>query len=114
MMIMTWIPSDPEYSTTALQGSANILADLKRRAEDFSPDIKSLWQSIPEDTHCWHNRLSSWTPEPWDNRNGTVTLAGDAAHPMTFRKFFCFLLLFQSGCGFASDVKRAGVCGVSL
>lgn len=86
MMIMSWIPSDPNYTPSSLQGSANILADLKRRAEDFSDDIKFLWQSIPEDTQCWHNRLSSWTPEPWDNRNGTVTLAGDAAHPMTFRK----------------------------
>ncbi|EME81231.1 uncharacterized protein MYCFIDRAFT_47104, partial [Pseudocercospora fijiensis CIRAD86] len=86
MMIMSWIPSDPNYTPSSLQGSANILADLKRRAGDFSDDIKFLWQSIPEDTQCWHNRLSSWTPQPWDNRNGTVTLAGDAAHPMTFHR----------------------------
>lgn len=85
MMIMSWIPSDANYDVSSLQGDA-ILRDLKSRAEDFSDDNKFLWQSIPEGTRCWHNRLSSWTPTPWDNHNGTVTLVGDAAHPMTFRK----------------------------
>lgn len=87
MMIMSWAQSEDPAS---LQGDTAILADLKSRAEVFSEDIKFMWQSIPEGTRCWHNRLSSWVPEKWDNRNGTVTLIGDAAHPMTFRKWFLF------------------------
>lgn len=87
MMIMSWIPSDRDYTPSSVQGP-KILSDLKRRAEDFDQGIKSLWQSVPEDTKCWHNRLSYWVPpeEGWDNRNGTVTLVGDACHPMTFHR----------------------------
>lgn len=29
------------------------------------------------------SRISYWVTEPWDNHGGRVTLAGDAAHPMT-------------------------------
>lgn len=85
MMISTWIPDDPNYDPKPLQ-SGEILADLKKRKKRFGPDIDFMWQSIPDDTQCWHSRLSYWIPEPWDNRNGTITLVGDAAHPMTFRK----------------------------
>jgi len=78
MMITTWIPTDSNYDTKALQGD-KILADMKQRAEVFGDRIKFMWQSIPEGTPCWHNRLSYWMPEPWDNHNGTITIAGDAA-----------------------------------
>lgn len=84
MMIMSWIPSEPDYDPSLMQGDS-ILEDLKSRAAVFSDDIRLMWQSIPQATRCWHNRLSSWEPVEWDNRNGTVTLIGDAAHPMTFR-----------------------------
>lgn len=96
MMIMSWIPSDPNYNVEALNSSEAILQDLKSRAEEFSEDFKFLWKSIPEGTRCWHNRLSSWSPEKWDNRNGTVTLVGDSAHPMTFRKFFPYSSLLDA------------------
>ncbi|PIA96428.1 hypothetical protein CB0940_10405 [Cercospora beticola] len=86
MMIMSWIPSDSNYDVKELKSSEDILQDLKSRAEEFSEDFKFLWKSIPEGTRCWHNRLSSWSPEKWDNRNGTVTLVGDSAHPMTFHR----------------------------
>jgi 2-polyprenyl-6-methoxyphenol hydroxylase-like FAD-dependent oxidoreductase len=39
------------------------------------------WQLvIPSD------RVSVWIPVPWDNYEGHVTLAGDAAHAMTFHR----------------------------
>lgn len=81
MIILTWTSDqDPEE----LQGPA-ILSDLKERATKFAEPFKQIMLSIPDDTVCSHNRLSYWPTEPWDNRNSTVTLAGDAAHPMTFR-----------------------------
>lgn len=81
MVIITWTSdADPKR----LQGPA-ILSDLKERTSIFADPYKQALQAIPDDTLCWHNRLSYWPTQPWDNRNGTVTLAGDAAHPMTFR-----------------------------
>lgn len=32
------------------------------------------------------DRVSVWVPVPWDNHRGHVTLAGDAAHAMTFHR----------------------------
>lgn len=84
MMIMSWIPDDRDYDVMDVQGE-KILKDLKRRSEIFEEGIQFMWKSIPERTKCWHNRLSYWIPEQWDSHNGTVTLVGDAAHPMTFR-----------------------------
>ncbi|KAM3414140.1 putative monooxygenase [Cercospora zeina] len=87
MMIMSWIPSDPSYDVASISASrAAILQDLKSRAAEFSPEFQFLWQSIPEGTPCWHHRLSYWIPRKWDHRNGTVTLVGDSAHPMTFHR----------------------------
>lgn len=84
MFLFSWMPKEGEYPAETLHGPA-ILQDLKKRAESFNEPFNLFFQSIPDGTKCWHNRLSYWVPEPWDNRNGTVTLVGDAAHPMTFR-----------------------------
>jgi 2-polyprenyl-6-methoxyphenol hydroxylase-like FAD-dependent oxidoreductase len=81
MIMLTWMSDrDPKE----LQGPA-ILSDLKERAIRFADPFKKVLLSLPDDTVCRHNRLSYWPTEQWDNHNGTVTLAGDAAHPMTFR-----------------------------
>lgn len=84
MIVMSWL-SDGDAE--ALQGPT-ILADMKERASKYADPWKQAMLSIPDNTVCWHNRLTYWPTEPWDNRNGTVTLAGDAAHPMTFRTSF--------------------------
>lgn len=107
MMIMTWIPTDPNYDTRALQGD-KILADMKQRAEVFGDRIKFMWQSIPEGTPCWHNRLSYWVPEPWDNHNGTITIAGDAAHPMTFHRGQGLNNAIQDAALIAREIKLKG------
>ena len=86
MMISSWIPDDSGYDTATLQGN-EILPDLKQRAKVFGKGIDYMWEAIPDDTRCWHNQLSYWVPEPWDNHGGTITLIGDAAHAMTFRMF---------------------------
>lgn len=88
MFIMSYTSDkDPKE----LQGPA-ILSDLKRRALPFADPFKQALLPIPDDSLCSHSRLSYWPTEPWDSRHGTVALAGDAAHPMTFRTSrFCFL-----------------------
>ncbi|CRG85571.1 hypothetical protein PISL3812_02618 [Talaromyces islandicus] len=81
MIILSWISE----SDTGLSGTA-IAADLKERANTFGEPFRTVLQSIPSETTFWHNRLSSWPTQPWNSHNGTVTLAGDAAHPMTFHR----------------------------
>ncbi|KAH8587040.1 monooxygenase [Bisporella sp. PMI_857] len=36
-----------------------------------------------DDTKITYDKMAYWVPIPWDNHDGRVTLAGDAAHPMT-------------------------------
>ncbi|RYP41669.1 hypothetical protein DL767_000874 [Monosporascus sp. MG133] len=84
IIILSWIPKDDDdYLLEPLQGPA-ILAVMKRRARNFAESLNMMLQSIPEGSTCWHNRLSYWIPDPWGNRNGAVTLVGDATHPTTF------------------------------
>lgn len=85
MIIQSWLPKQP-HDPASLQGDA-ILTDMKERAELYAEPFKTFVKDIPEGTKCWHNQLSYWIPRPWDNRNSTITLVGDAAHPMTFRRF---------------------------
>ncbi|CAP65149.1 uncharacterized protein PODANS_5_7210, partial [Podospora anserina S mat+] len=77
-------------------GSDAILADLKCRAEKLAFPFKDAIQSVPNGTRAWHARLSYWPTKPWDNHNGKVTLAGDAAHPMTFRNAIADAAEFQT------------------
>ena len=81
MILQSWIS---EHDLTNLKGS-KILEDMKERGKLYGEPFNEIFQSIPEDTRCWHGRLSYWPMEAWDNHNGKVTLVGDAAHPMTYR-----------------------------
>ena len=81
LLLMSWISEQ----NTGLSGEA-ILDDLKQKASRFAEPFRSVFESLPTGSKIWHSRLSYWETQPWDNRNGTLTLVGDAAHPMTFRK----------------------------
>jgi 2-polyprenyl-6-methoxyphenol hydroxylase-like FAD-dependent oxidoreductase len=59
---------------------------LRQRAETFAEPFKSANLWVPEGTEILTNFLSFWQTVPWDNKDGRITLCGDAAHPMTFRK----------------------------
>lgn len=53
---------------------------------DFGSPFKEIFATLdPKSSTIWHNRLGYWPTKPWDS-DGLVTLVGDAAHPMTFRK----------------------------
>jgi 2-polyprenyl-6-methoxyphenol hydroxylase-like FAD-dependent oxidoreductase len=87
MALHTWTS---EHDLPSLKGP-KIVEDMKERVGQYAEPFSALFQSIPEDSGSWHSRLSYWPTEAWDNRNGTVTLIGDAAHPMTFRTSSTFL-----------------------
>lgn len=82
LQVMTWLSDENE---PLYKGDA-ILAEFKRRAAAFAEPFRSTFTSLPDDTKIWHSRLSYWETQPWDNHNGTVTLAGDSAHSMTFHR----------------------------
>lgn len=87
MFITSYMIDDADnYDPKLIKGEA-ILRNWKQRAETFGEPFRTLHQSIPEGTKCWHGQLSYWVPQEWDNHNGTVTLLGDAAHPMSFRTY---------------------------
>ncbi len=70
------------------EGDANAavgLADVKKRCQDFAEPFRSANLWVPDGTAVHANRVSFWETVAWDNRDGRVSLAGDAAHPMTFR-----------------------------
>jgi 2-polyprenyl-6-methoxyphenol hydroxylase-like FAD-dependent oxidoreductase len=66
------------------------LKHVKELAMKFCDPYRSAYEWLPEDQTVWWAPLTHWDPSEtahrWNNRGGRVTLAGDAAHPMTFRE----------------------------
>ena len=72
--------------TTNGDGQVDRLALMKGNADRFAEPFHSALSKLPDNNPVWYIDLAHWEPIPWDNREGRVTLGGDAAHPMTFRK----------------------------
>lgn len=66
--------------------SAGRLKILKELTADFSEPRRSAMQWVPDDFEVPKDRLAIWSPVPWDHHGGRVTLAGDAAHGMTYHR----------------------------
>ncbi len=63
----------------------------KELAKEYADPFKSAFEWLADDnTTAWYGKMQHWDPgDPdhgWDNRGGRATLAGDAAHPMTFQR----------------------------
>ncbi|KAH8813014.1 hypothetical protein F5884DRAFT_320566 [Xylogone sp. PMI_703] len=58
------------------------LALIKQRAEGMGEPARSAFMWLPDDTEVHKADISYWVTEPWNNREGRLTLIGDAAHPM--------------------------------
>jgi hypothetical protein len=58
------------------------LALIKKKAQVLGDPARAVFMWIPEDTLVHKADISCWIPEPWNNRNGRVSLVGDAAHPV--------------------------------
>ena len=74
------------HDVSGLADNNDQLAALKAMAENFADPFRSAYRWISEDTVVRTEKVSYWEPIRWNNRKGLVTLAGDAAHPMTIRK----------------------------
>ncbi|KAK4225932.1 hypothetical protein QBC38DRAFT_510730 [Podospora fimiseda] len=85
MILVSWKSKDDTGLSKAR--SEAILSDLKARAnKSLTSPFRDAIESIPNGTQAWHARLSYWPTQPWDNHSSLITLAGDAAHPMTFHR----------------------------
>ena len=65
----------------------------KQIATSFADPIKSIYEWMDErspSSSAWFTRIQNWDPSlpehAWTNHEGRVTLAGDAAHPMSFQR----------------------------
>jgi 2-polyprenyl-6-methoxyphenol hydroxylase-like FAD-dependent oxidoreductase len=80
---MSWI-DNPSITPSPLETSADRLAFLKARAQEWAEPWKSAGLSLHPDTKIPLDRGTYWErAKKWDNRSGKMTLCGDAAHPMT-------------------------------
>lgn len=93
-------PDDPATWSFQLQVTSHksqedvtLLENLKKKAATFAEPFRSANLWVPEGTTIRENNLSYWIPTPWDDRNARISLAGDAAHPMTFRTFLLLSIM---------------------
>jgi len=71
-------------------GNKERLAQVKEKSKGYCEPWKSAFEWVPEDQPAWYFDLAVWDPSlpehNWNTRDGRVTLAGDAAHPMTYQR----------------------------
>ncbi|KAL9614588.1 MAG: hypothetical protein Q9167_000957 [Letrouitia subvulpina] len=63
----------------------------KTLAKEYADPFRTAFEYLPDDSStAWYGKMRHWDPEEqghrWDNSGGRVTLAGDAAHPMSFQR----------------------------
>ncbi|KAL7938572.1 FAD/NAD(P)-binding domain-containing protein [Trichoderma chlorosporum] len=79
-LMLSWMEKDRDEAIP--KTNQDRIALMKRLADGFHPDLYNTIQAIPESSPTLHIVLQDWPGQDWDNRDGRVTLAGDAAHAM--------------------------------
>ena len=75
-LLVTW----PIETKEDEENTDNRLERLRAHMEGWADPYKSVVEWLPEDVEIKPDQLRIWSPKPWDNHKGRVTLAGDAAH----------------------------------
>lgn len=87
MVMMTWPADDADEQAALAADPDRLLEKMRVMAEPLAAPFNAMFCDIKRGTKSWYRgRLSYWPTKPWDGRGGRVTLAGDAAHAMTFRR----------------------------
>ncbi|KAF2665532.1 putative monooxygenase [Microthyrium microscopicum] len=68
------------------ENTPNRLERLRAHMDGWADPYKSIVEWLADDVVIKPDQLRIWQPTPWDNKEGKVTLAGDAAHSMTFHR----------------------------
>ncbi|KAI9771637.1 MAG: hypothetical protein M1840_001852 [Geoglossum simile] len=66
--------------------SATRLEAFKNRVGKYSSPFRNFVQWLPDSTVVYPDRIAIWEPIQVDHHGGRVTLAGDAAHNITFHR----------------------------
>lgn len=53
----------------------------------MSEPRRSILKWLPDNQEVPFDPIKLWEPTPWDNHGGRITLAGDAAHAISFRAY---------------------------
>ncbi|KAL8982513.1 MAG: hypothetical protein Q9177_005250 [Variospora cf. flavescens] len=82
---------EPRDQISKEKTTAEHIAHQKQLARAYADPFRSAFDWLADDSPtAWYGKLQHWDPaEPahaWDSKGGRVTLAGDAAHPMTFQR----------------------------
>ncbi|KAL5001015.1 hypothetical protein BDV10DRAFT_192501 [Aspergillus recurvatus] len=87
---ISWHSPLEEQEATKDWSNAQRLAQAKQFAQLFTDPWKSAFEWLPDDQGVWYMSLTDFDPgldeHRWDNHDGRVTLAGDAAHAMTYQR----------------------------
>jgi 2-polyprenyl-6-methoxyphenol hydroxylase-like FAD-dependent oxidoreductase len=75
-LLVTW----PIETKEDEENTENRLERLRAHMEGWADPYKSVVEWLPEDVEIKPDQLRIWSPKPWDNHKGRVTLCGDAAH----------------------------------
>ncbi|EXJ91877.1 hypothetical protein A1O3_00427 [Capronia epimyces CBS 606.96] len=82
-LLATW----PKNKQTEPSDNQNMVDELRQRMDGWADPYKSAVEWIPEHVQAKVVPLKIWGPKTdWSNQSGRVTLAGDAAHSMTFHR----------------------------
>ncbi|KAF2101265.1 FAD/NAD(P)-binding domain-containing protein [Rhizodiscina lignyota] len=81
-LLTTW----PLTTREDFENTENRLERLRARMDGWADPYKSVVEWLPDDIPIGKDQLRIWHTKPWDNHGGKVTLAGDAAHSMTFHR----------------------------
>jgi 2-polyprenyl-6-methoxyphenol hydroxylase-like FAD-dependent oxidoreductase len=87
---ISWPSSLEEQENTANWTNEQRLTQAKELAKEYADPWKSAYQWLADDHPVWYMGMSDWDPgaedHRWNNHEGRVTLAGDAAHTMTYQR----------------------------
>jgi 2-polyprenyl-6-methoxyphenol hydroxylase-like FAD-dependent oxidoreductase len=87
---ISWYSPLSEQEETSNWSNAQRLQQAKNFSKQFTDPWKSAYECLPDDQEVWYMSLTDFDPgeeaHKWDNHDGRVTLAGDAAHAMTYQR----------------------------
>ncbi|KAF2205384.1 FAD/NAD(P)-binding domain-containing protein [Delitschia confertaspora ATCC 74209] len=80
-LLLSWTHNPLPASQNTQEGR---MAFFKKRASEYAEPWRSAGEWVKEDCRIPMDPGTYWgKAERWDNRGGRMTIAGDAAHPMT-------------------------------
>ena len=87
---ISWHCTREEQQATADWSNSQRLQQVKGLSKCFTDPWRSAFDWVPDDHQVWYMCLTDFDPcapdHHWDNHGGRVTLAGDAAHAMTYQR----------------------------